>query len=239
MRYCSDRALRCLADTGPGQNYVIAQLGQSLDGRIATPTGESRTINGAAALNHLHRLRSRVDAVVVGVGTVVADDPLLTVRRVDGENPARVVIDLNARLPLSCRLLTNREARTVVVRAVGQPPAECETLYVEAEKVGDASGSRSASYAAEPDAILAVLADIGLRRVLIEGGATTIGKFLAAGALDRLHLLVAPIVLGSGRTGLDLPPIDKVDESLRPTVRPYLFDDGDVLFDCDLRDTKP
>src|SRR5690554_2848286 len=77
-------------DPQPGRAIVIAQIGQSLDGRIATPTGQSRYINGACALDHLHRLRAQADAVLVGVGTVIADDPALTVRRVEGKNPARV-----------------------------------------------------------------------------------------------------------------------------------------------------
>jgi len=80
------------------QPFVVAQLGQSLDGRIATVTGESRWINGDSTLEHLHRLRAHVDAVVVGVGTAEADDPLLTVRRVDGPSPARVVLDLGGRI---------------------------------------------------------------------------------------------------------------------------------------------
>src|ERR1044071_4782095 len=78
--------------------FVIAQLGQSLDGRIATLSGDSKYINSASALDHLHRLRAQVDAVVVGVGTVVADDPQLTVRRVAGRSPARVVIDPRGRM---------------------------------------------------------------------------------------------------------------------------------------------
>jgi diaminohydroxyphosphoribosylaminopyrimidine deaminase / 5-amino-6-(5-phosphoribosylamino)uracil reductase len=81
--------------------FVIAQLGQSLDGRIATISGESRDINGAAALDHLHRLRAHVDAVVVGAGTIVADDPQLSVRRVAGKSPARVAIDPKGRLNCS------------------------------------------------------------------------------------------------------------------------------------------
>src|SRR3954454_19347186 len=79
--------------------FVVAQLGQSLDGRIATSTGASRSINGTCALDHLHRLRAHVDAVIVGVGTVIADNPMLTVRRVPGPNPARVFIDPHGRLP--------------------------------------------------------------------------------------------------------------------------------------------
>ena len=81
--------------------FVIAQLGQSLNGRIVTISGESRDINGAAALDHLHRLRAHVDAVVVGAGTIVADDPQLSVRRVAGKSPARVAIDPKGRLNCS------------------------------------------------------------------------------------------------------------------------------------------
>ena len=86
-------ALSTVRDAPPDRPFVVAQLGQSLDGRIATVSGDSRGINGSDALDHLHALRASVDAVVVGVGTVIADDPQLTVRRVSGRHPARVVID--------------------------------------------------------------------------------------------------------------------------------------------------
>src|SRR5262245_27675971 len=85
---------------------VVGQFGQSIDARIATASGHSHYINGAAGLAHLHRLRALVDAVVIGVGTAVADDPQLTVRHVAGPSPARVVIDPKGRLPATARLLT-------------------------------------------------------------------------------------------------------------------------------------
>ena len=226
MRYCSETVLRPLREAPVDQGFVIAQLGQSLDGRIATPTGKSRTINGTQALDHLHRLRAAVDAVIVGVGTVLADDPQLNVRRVGGKNPARVVIDPNARMPDTAQILHCDAAPTMVVRREGAPRAQCETIYV---------ASRSPQGTLAPSTILAALQAVGLNRCLLEGGAHTIAGFLAAGMVDRLHILQAPIILGSGRVGLDLPPIDTVDEALRPEVTPYLFDDGDVLFDCDLR----
>src|SRR6188508_1095895 len=94
---------------------VIGQLGQSLDGRVATPTGHSHYINGPSGLDHLHRLRALVDAVVVGIGTAIADDPRLTERRVSGPQPMRVVIDPNGRLPSSAHLLANDGVRRIIV----------------------------------------------------------------------------------------------------------------------------
>src|SRR5690349_18726706 len=94
---------------------VVGQFGQSIDARIATPTGHSHYINGTAGLAHLHRLRALVDAVVVGIGTAVADDPLLTVRHVAGPSPARVVIDPSGRLPATARLLAEDGIKRIVV----------------------------------------------------------------------------------------------------------------------------
>ena len=105
-----------LRDAPIDRPFVVAQLGQSLDGRIATPTGASRYINGSCALDHLHRLRAHVDAVIVGVGTVIADDPALTVRRVEGRNPARVFIDPNGRLPRDAKCVASDCADRYVIR---------------------------------------------------------------------------------------------------------------------------
>src|SRR5450755_3550683 len=96
---------------------VVAQIGQSLDGRVATETGHSHYINGPAGLAHLHRLRALVDAVVVGVGTALADDPQLTVRRVSGPHPARVIIDPGGRLPAGARMFAADGVRRLVLTA--------------------------------------------------------------------------------------------------------------------------
>ena len=209
----------------PNDMVVVGQLGQSLDGRVAAPTGHSHYINGPAGLAHLHRLRALVDAVVIGIGTALADDPQLTVRRVSGPQPVRVVIDPSGRLPGSARLLANDGVRRIVVRASGMRPP----LPHGIEMVGlPKSGGEIA-----PSAILAALAERGLRRILIEGGADTVSRFLTAGCLDRLHLIVAPIVLGSGRVGLALPPIERTDQALRAPMHVHRLDD-EVLFDCDL-----
>jgi diaminohydroxyphosphoribosylaminopyrimidine deaminase/5-amino-6-(5-phosphoribosylamino)uracil reductase len=221
-------ALGPLDEGDADRPIVIAQLGQSLDGRIATPTGASKYINGPIALDVLHHLRARVDAVVVGVGTVIADDPLLTVRRVPGRSPARVIIDPNGRLPACAKCLCSDGASTYVIRNKGNCDiSHFETLQVPRD--GDAMN---------PHDIVAALREKGLRRLLIEGGARTVSRFIAAGAVDRLYLLVAPMLIGSGKTGLDLPPIDQLTEALRPETRSYSLEGGDVLFDCCLETKK-
>jgi diaminohydroxyphosphoribosylaminopyrimidine deaminase / 5-amino-6-(5-phosphoribosylamino)uracil reductase len=204
---------------------VVGQCGQSIDARIATPTGHSHYINGEAGLVHLHRLRALVDAVVVGVGTAIKDDPLLTVRRVEGPSPARVIVDPSGRLPPGARVLTADGVRRLVITgpdAHGQLPGGVERVPIEPHE-----GQLA------PAAIIAALAVRGFRRLLIEGGADTVSRFVAARCLDRLHVVVAPIILGAGPSSLTLPPIDRVDEALPAPMRVHLLG-GDVLLDCDL-----
>lgn len=204
---------------------VIGQIGQSLDGRVATETGHSHYINGPAGLAHLHRLRALVDAVVIGVGTALADNPQLTVRRVIGPQPARVVIDARGRLPAGAKLLARDGIRRLIVAGAGSRPPLPDDIEVIALPKTDGQIA--------PSAILLALAERGFRRILIEGGADTVSRFLKAGCLDRLHIMVAPIILGSGRPSFSLPPIARVDEAPLMPVRIHQMDD-EVLFDCDL-----
>lgn len=205
--------------------FVVAQLGQSLDGRIATVTGESRWINGYSALDHLHRLRAHVDAVVVGIGTAEADDPALTVRRgVAGRSPARVVLDPRGRLSENARCLDDDG----VDRFIIGPERGGLPLGVECIDIG-VTERRCC-----PRAIAQALYQRGMKRILIEGGAWTVSRFIEAGAVDRLHMLVAPVILGSGKPGIDLSPIQKLDDAMRPPAAAYVLDEGEVVFDCDL-----
>src|SRR5215813_10062990 len=102
---------------------LVGQCGQSIDARIATSSGQSHYINGEPGLIHLHRLRALVDAIVIGVGTAITDDPQLTVRRVEGPNPARVIVDPNGRLRSTARVLANDGTRRLVINAVEAPAA--------------------------------------------------------------------------------------------------------------------
>ncbi len=223
-------------------DLVIAQVGQSLDGRIATSTGRSHYITGPEDIRRLHRLRALVDVVLVGAGTVLADDPSLTVREVDGENPIRAVLDPTERLANDHKVFCDGSARTVRVVArtpgetappnhrSGRPRTEDDgNRKVESLRLPvDAAGRFS------PHAVLEALRARGWRRVLVEGGASTVSGFLRAGALDRLHVTVAPILIGSGPSALELDAIDGLDEALRPRARQFQLG-NDVLFDLDLR----
>jgi len=153
---------------------VLAQIGQSLDGYIATVTGHSHYVTGDAGLDHLHRLRALSDVVVIGAGTAVADDPRLTVRRVDGRNPVRAVIDIRGRVPLGRQMFQDGAAPTLVLTSPDGAAAKSLPEGVEALAIEADDG------ALRPAAIVDALSSRGLNRVLIEGGGVTISRFLEA-----------------------------------------------------------
>jgi len=218
-------ALAGLAEArAAGRSLVVAQLGQSLDGRIATPSGHSHYVNGAAAITLLHALRAAVDAVIIGAGTAAADDPRLTVRHCRGANPARVLIDRTRRCGAALAMLADDGARRLVVG----PPLAGDPPGIEYVAPPDAPSALA------PAAILAALGERGLSRILVEGGAVTVSGFLAAGVLSRLVIIVGPVIIGAGPTGIALPPIDRLDEALRPAVEVVPLPGGDVVFDCAL-----
>ena len=211
-------------------NLTIGQTGQSLDGRIATETGHSHYVTGAADIRRLHRLRALVDAVVVGAGTVAADNPRLTVRQVEGDNPVRVVLDPDGRLDRSRHIFSDGATRTIEIRrATGSHPALVSDTVVRLP-VDD----RRQGHEFDPRVILRTLRELGLRRILVEGGGLTVSRFVEAGVLDRFHVTVAPLLIGSGRPALTLEPIVSLSEALRPPCRHFCLGD-DVLFDLDLR----
>ena len=219
------------------QELVIGQIGQSLDGRIATVDGHSHYVTGPADIRRLHRLRALVDVVVVGAGTVAADNPRLTVREVEGRNPVRVVLDPNGRLERDRAVFCDGAARTLVVRLApdGQSdlPAHGDLLVLPTD-VADRNDTDGCGVGFAPVMVVEALRARGLRRILIEGGGVTLSRFLQAGALTRLHVTVAPMLIGSGRHTLTLPPIASLDQALRPPCRLFRLGD-DVLFDLDLR----
>jgi diaminohydroxyphosphoribosylaminopyrimidine deaminase/5-amino-6-(5-phosphoribosylamino)uracil reductase len=213
----------------PDRPFIVAQLGQSLDGRIATRTGDSRYIGAAPSLVHLHRIRAHVDAVLVGIGTVLADDPQLNVRRCEGVNPARVVLDARGTLPPAAKCLDGSDgARRIVFRPEGAAfpalPPGVEIVFLPVGPNGHFDLTR----------IARELARLGFEKVLVEGGARIISQAIDLGLVDRLHLMISAVIIGSGQAGLDLTPIDLLRDAIRPDVSVTSLGAGDVLFDCDL-----
>lgn len=210
------------------QLLTVAHLGQSLDGRIATENGASRYVTGPENLSHLHRMRALCDAIVVGAGTVEHDDPQLTTRRVTGPNPVRVILDPRCRLDVGHGVFQDRVTPTLLICARELAnrvvPGEVEIIGVSA-----------------PDGRLDLqemmrrLRERGLFGIFIEGGGLTVSAFLEQGLLDRLQLTIAPLIIGSGRSGIRLPPIQDLAQGLRPRCRRYAMGE-DVLFDCRLRE---
>jgi diaminohydroxyphosphoribosylaminopyrimidine deaminase / 5-amino-6-(5-phosphoribosylamino)uracil reductase len=211
---------------------VVAHLAQSLDGRIATVGGVSRFITGDANLKHAHRMRALCDAVLVGARTVEHDDPFLTTRLVPGEHPTRVVLDPRGRLRPDHHLFRDNVAPTLVVRGRRHPRTPVPGV-VESAQVGHASVAYVDEFEGRMpvEQILHELRAHGLKRIFIEGGGVTVSRFLQARALDRLHVAVAPIVIGSGRPAFSLPAIECLDDATRLRWRSICMGD-DVLFDC-------
>jgi len=215
---------------------VIGQIGQSLDGRICTDSGASHYVNGHAGLVHLHRLRALVDCVLVGVGTVVADRPRLTVRHVPGPDPVRAVLDPRGRAPADVSPLAPEADAAPTLHLVGAAridQLDAPAAHVRRVPLPESDGRQAGNAGVAPGEVLAALADAGFRRVLVEGGSNTLSRFFDAGALGRLHVLVAPLLIGSGRPGLELAPVLHLRDAARPPMHRYLLDE-DTLFDIEL-----
>ncbi|MTB72402.1 GTP cyclohydrolase II [Arsenicicoccus sp. MKL-02] len=195
---------------------VVAQMAQSLDGFIATRSGDGAGLSGAADHEHLHRLRALVDAVVVGAGTVVADDPQLTVREVSGPHPTRVVLDPHARVPHDATVLVEATSPTLwLVGPDAQVPGVADHVTVLRLPTTDFA----------PAEVVATLRARGLGRVLVEGGGRTVSRFADAGELDRLYVTTVPVLLGDGVPGLRVQPASQIGDAPRHPSRRFVLGD--------------
>jgi diaminohydroxyphosphoribosylaminopyrimidine deaminase / 5-amino-6-(5-phosphoribosylamino)uracil reductase len=212
---------------------TIGHLGQSLDGFIATHSGDSQFVTGPENILHMHRLRALCDAIVVGAGTVAADDPQLTTRQVTGPSPLRVVLDPMRRLGEHHKVFHEPSAATLYVCGAstigsGETHVGRATLIAVAETPNGL----------DVTAVMRLLRARGCHRVFVEGGGVTVSMFLQANLLDRLQVAVAPLIIGNGRPAIRLPPRASLRDCHRPGYRVFKMG-GDVLFDCDLTTCEP
>jgi diaminohydroxyphosphoribosylaminopyrimidine deaminase / 5-amino-6-(5-phosphoribosylamino)uracil reductase len=218
-----------ICSASPGRPITVGHLGQSLDGFIATSSGDSCTVTGPENILHLHRLRALCDAIIVGAGTVEADNPRLTTRLVAGSNPVRVIIDPACRLPPAHSVFCDQQASTLRATVGGShAAAEARARGEELLEV------RADGQGLDLRDLLHQLHARGCCRVFVEGGGVTVSSFLEAGLLDRLHIAVAPLLIGEGRPTVRLSPRLRLQDCLRLHHRVYRAG-LDILFDCDLR----
>ena len=220
-----------------GRPLVVFKSALTLDGKVATRTGDSQWISGEASRARVHRWRAEADAVAVGIGTALADDPLLTARG-DGaaRQPRRVVFDAEARLPLKSRLVRGAgEGPVVVVCSHAAARARREALAAAGVEVIVARGG------SEADRVRAALAELGERGVqslLLEGGPRLAGAFLDAGEIDEVRAFVAPIVAGGreARTAVEGFGAESVGGSRRALATEVVRVGDDVLITARLRE---
>ncbi len=182
-----------------GRPFVLVKLATTLDGRVTVPG--SRYLSGKAALREVHRLRDRYDAVLVGVGTVLADDPALTVREVRGRDPLRVVVDTDARTPPAAKVVRTADPRRTVI-FVARDADVRRTKRLRDAGVSVVALPRSAD-GLDLARVLRWLAGHGVNAVLSEGGPRVASSLVARGLADRLLFLVAPLAGGPGRSALE------------------------------------
>ena len=206
-----------LARLKSGRPHVTLKLATSLDGRIATASGNSKWITGPEARARGHLMRARSDAILVGIGTVLADDPLLDCRLpgLEARSPARIVLDSTLRLPAGCRLLaTAARLRTIILTTDAANPgtvAGLEAKGCEVRLIGSDEDGRVDLVAA-----FAMLGDLGFGRVLVEGGGSVAAGLIKGGLVDEIDWFRAPLVLGGdGLPGVAQLGLERVDQAPR------------------------
>ena len=210
---------------------VTLKAALTLDGKIATASGHSKWITGEAARQKVHELRNQNDAVLVGINTVIADDPELTVRGIEnGNSPVRIVLDSKARIPVNSRIFQNDG--TPVIIATGN-----KALSRKWPNLPDLKILTSPTATPEITWILSELHKLGLKSLLVEGGSFTYARFLKSGAVDRLVLFIGPKIIGGqealswcGELG-----VDQLDQALQIDISSITAVGEDWLIDAKIK----
>lgn len=213
--------------------YVILSAAMTLDGKIATENGSSN-ISGKADLERVHELRKECDAIMVGIGTVLADDPRLTVHKIDAnpeDNPVRVVVDSKFRTPSDARI-TNADAKTIIAGANEYKHDFMKTEIYETFKNKGVKFFFSGDERVDLVALMSYLHEEGIEKLMLEGGATLNFSMIKSGLIDEIRLCVAPMVVGgaNAKTLFDGEGFELMDESVKlELVDSYSLDKDLIL----------
>jgi diaminohydroxyphosphoribosylaminopyrimidine deaminase/5-amino-6-(5-phosphoribosylamino)uracil reductase len=220
-----------------GRPLVILKAAMTLDGKVATSTGDSRWISGEASRARAHRWRAELDAVAIGIGTALADDPLLTARvEAVPRQPRRVVFDSEGRLPLDSQLVQgSSDVPLTVVVSRAAPRAATDALEASGAEVLVATGAN------EPDRVRSALDQLGsadVTSILLEGGPRLAGAFFDAGEVDELRLFLAPVVVGgaNARDPLEGEGVEKIADATRALAMDAVQIGEDILIKARLRE---
>jgi diaminohydroxyphosphoribosylaminopyrimidine deaminase/5-amino-6-(5-phosphoribosylamino)uracil reductase len=211
--------------------FVTIKIAQTLDGRIAAASGDSKWISSLPSRRLAHRERSLHDAVLVGIGTVIQDDPELTVRLVRGRNPVRIVVDSKLRIPLESKILKEQEkAATIIACSRGHDVEKFKQLREMGIDLIVAGSDRI-----DLKKLLAVLAKRNISSVLVEGGAGIYTSFLKGKLADRILVAIAPVITGRGIEAVGDLGTAKIADALRLEVRKILRREADLILDARLK----
>ena len=196
------------------KKFFIAQLGQSLDGKIALFNGNSHYINSQKSILYLHALRCICDGLLVGVNTVINDNPLLTTRYMTGSSPMRIIIDPSLKLTNRLNIFKDGNKNIVFTQKASKKRLNNTTIY----KLSKKNFTKS---------VYQKIIDLNFNYILVEGGATTISNFLEQELLDIMQFIIAPIIIGSGIDSIKLKSISTLKNALRP--KSHLYKLGDEI----------
>ena len=217
--------------------YVILNAAMTLDGKIATQIGSSN-ISGKKDLERVHELRKECDAIMVGIGTVLADDPRLTVHKIDAnpdDNPIRIVVDSKCRTPMDARI-TNSDAKTIIACA-----NEYKDEFKQSEKY-ETFKERGVKFFFSGDgrvdlvALMSYLHEEGIDKLMLEGGSTLNFSMIKAGLIDRISICVAPMIVGgaNAKTFFDGEGFDMMDDAVKLELIDSYTLDKDLILTYDV-----
>ena len=212
--------------------YIISNVGMSLDGKLATVGNDSR-ISGENDLKRVHQIRKDVDGIMVGIGTILKDDPRLTVHKIDAkmeDNPIRIVVDSNLRIPLNARVL-NKDAKTIIATTLKDTPDKIAKIN-KLKEMENVDVIRTGTEKVNLKELMEILYKKGIKKILLEGGGTLNWGMFKENLVDEVSVYIAPKIFGGkgAPTYVDGEGFKTVDECVKLELKKYYpLDDGMVL----------